>query len=160
MRKRLEVGDVFEVKVDASAVKYFQYIADDSEQLDSYVIRAFDKTYSSEGPIDCSRIVQGEVQFYAHVFLKVGIKLGTWRKVGHAPPPETVDVFFRCSRDYGNPDIKISKRWYVWQVNHPEKDVGELPPQFESAEIGVVVSPGSIEYRMIHGEYDFFYPSF
>lgn len=38
-----KIGDVFEVKIDETSKKYFQYIANDMTQLNSDVIRGFKK---------------------------------------------------------------------------------------------------------------------
>jgi len=159
-RVRLKIGDVFEVKTDSSAVRFFQYVADDVTQLSSYVVRVFKEAYGREEPLDIPRIVAGEAHFHAHVFLRNGIKQQAWRKVGHAPPPDDLDVLFRDSGDYGNPEVTVSTNWYVWKINGPTEDVGKLLPQYQSAEIGVVITAGDLVYRMQHGEYDFIYPGF
>jgi hypothetical protein len=158
--KRIVIGDLFEVQLDPSSVRFFQYIVDDATQLNSDVVRVFRKTYSADEPLDAPRVAAGEVDFYAHIFLRNGLKRGFWRKVGHAQPPVVVDALFRDSEDYGNPKIKISKSWYVWKANCPFKDVGELTPKYQGAEIGVVVPPDSLIYRMRNGSYDFVYPGY
>jgi len=158
--KRVVVGDLFEVQLDQSSVRFFQYIADDATQLSSQVVRVFRETYSAGEPLDAHRVTAGEVHFYAHVFLRNGLKQGFWRKVGHVQPPAVVNTLFRNSDDYGNPEIKVSKRWYIWKANCPFEEVGELTPRYQGAEIGVVVPPDSLIYRMRNGRYDFVYPDY
>jgi hypothetical protein len=43
MASRLKVGDVFEVSIDTTHKRYFQYIGNDSSQLNMDVIRVFKK---------------------------------------------------------------------------------------------------------------------
>jgi hypothetical protein len=105
-------------------------------------------------------VAKGDIEFYAHVLLPPGLKLGFWRNVGHAPAPENIDVAFRNTNDYGNPSIRVSKNWHVWRVNEPFERVGELRGRYRDAEIGVVVAPDSLVFRMQNGRYDFVYPQF
>jgi hypothetical protein len=154
------VGDVFEVRMDASTRRFFQYIADDTSQLNSHIVRVFKRTYGANEVPDLRSVANGDVDFHAHVFLGVGIKQQLWRKVGHDQPRGDVDVLFRDTNDYGNPKIKVSTNWHVWRVNNPFEKVGALRPKYEGAEIGVIVPPDSLLYRMRNGKYDFVYPEY
>ena len=160
MSKRLEVGDVFEVAVDSANVRFFQYIADDTTQLNSQVVRVFQNAYRVGELPDAHRVVAQEIDFHAHVFLHIGLKQGFWRKVGHAQPPSVVDVLFRDSDDYGNPKVHVSKNWYVWRINCSFEAIGELSPRYQKAEVGVVVPPDSLVHRVRTGRYDFAYPDY
>ena len=146
--------------MDPATLRFFQYVADDRTQLHSAVVRVFRETYDAEAAVDLARVAGGGVQFHAHVLLQIGIKQGFWRKVGHAPAPETVDVLFRGSNDSGNPRIKVSRDWYVWKINCPSERVGELVPRYQEAEIGYVVPPDSLVHRMRCGDYDFVHPGY
>lgn len=157
---QIRVGDVFEAGIDHSAARFFQYVADDVTQLNSQVVRVFRETYDVKDSPDVPNVVAGKVDFHAHVFLRIGLRQGFWRKVGHAPPPSNLDVLFRGTNDSGKPEIKISHNWHVWRVNEPFEKVGDLPPHCQGAEIGVVVPPDSLVYRMLHGRYDFVYPDY
>ena len=159
-RERLTIGSVLEVRVDDRSTRFFQAIAIDMAQLNSHVIRVFDERYRIDEPVDIPRIVAGRPAFHAHVFLGLGSKLGFRRKVGSAPGPHAVDVLFRNSYDYGNPSIVLSKNWYVWRINEVPRPVGELRGEFQTADIGVVVSPDSLVHRIRHGRYDFVYPGY
>lgn len=159
-RVRLKLGDVFEVDLGDGKVGYFQYLADDESMLDSYVIRAFRELHEVGSSPAMADVVAGEVHFHAHVFLKVGLKLDLWRKVGHAPAPGRVDVLFRSTDDYGNPEIKVSHRWYVWRINEPVRHVGVLAPEHQHAEFGPVIAPAAIVTRMRTGSYGIVYPGF
>ncbi|MBX3102796.1 MAG: hypothetical protein KF690_09830 [Bacteroidetes bacterium] len=162
MRISTKVGDVFSVRIDANSKKYFQYIISDLTQLNSDVIRVFKKVYSINTNPDLIEVINGEVEFYAHCITKLGIKMAYWEKVGNVAYVGGIDhILFRDSEDYGNPQIKVSENWWVWKINEEQKQVGKLIGENQKAEIGLVINPESIVYRMRTGEYDFnAYPSF
>lgn len=155
MRGNTKIGDIFCVRFDNSK-KYFQYIISDLTQLNSDVIRAFTKSYSIHEEPELSEIVQGEVSFYAHCVTKLGLKMNLWERVGNTSEVgDTKDILFRDSYDYGYPEIKVSQKWYVWKINEPDVYVGKLTPEYQHAEIGIVVAPHNIVERIITGVYPF-----
>jgi len=156
-RTSTRIGDVFVVKLDEDHKKYLQYVATDSSDLGSDVVRAFEKLYLMNENPSLSEIVRGEIQFYAHCVAKWGIKLGFWEKIGNAPF-DKVTVWFRDSGD--DPQTKVSNNWWVWKINEERKKVGELKGKYQNAEIGSVIPPDSIVHRMRTGKYDFIYPDF
>ena len=160
MKTRIKLGDIFSVLIDHSDQKFFQYVANDSEMLNSSVIRAFKEKYAMGSAPKMEEIVRGEVAFYAHVFLRNGVKLGAWKKVGNLPGIGTANVLFRDSEDYGNPAIKKSENWHVWRIDEPQLKVGKLSGESRNAEIGVVVTADDVIERMRTGKYSFFYPGF
>lgn len=153
LRPRLKFGDVFAVPLAEGRVGYVQYMADYVEMLNSYVIRAFEGTHDAANPPAFADIVSGKVSFHAHVFLKNCVKFGFWRKIGTASYPDKVDTLFRGCWDYGDPGVKISRRWYVWRINEPLRDIGALTPKYRGAEVGSVLPPQSIVERMLTGTY-------
>lgn len=154
----LEIGDIFIVNLGEKTLKYFQYISDDITQLSSNVIRAFKKVYLKE-ETDLTKIVEGEIDFYAHIVIKSGLKSKLWYKVGNKQEIGNTGVMFRTSLDYGNPSIKVSKRWQVWEVNQPPIFIGKLNQEFQKLDIGTVVTPHDVIERLKSGSYNFFYPS-
>lgn len=158
MNKRFAIGDIFEVQLDSPTIGFFQYVACDASQLNSDVIRVFKRKHCAGDAFDLSHVVNGGVDFHAHVLLGIGVKQKIWRKVGSGYSTGTVDVLFRDSNDYGKSKSTTSKDWYVWKINGPFVQVGELPETYRNAEVGVVVPPDSLAYRMKNGAYDFFYP--
>ena len=161
MRVSIKIGDIFSVKVDDEHVKYFQFIITDKTQLSSDVIRAFKDLYPAGSSVDLMTIISGEVDFYTHAFIRVGCKMGYWEKVGHHLEVGRTDhILFRNSGDYGNPTIKISNDWWVWNINHEQKRVGKLLGDNTKAEIGVVMDPESIVHKMKFGFFDGFYPEY
>ena len=162
MKSNTKIGDVFSVKVDGNKLKYFQYITSDLTQLNSDVIRVFKEIYPANNNPDLERIINGQVEFYAHCVTKWGIKRGLWEKVGNnTDVGDTDHILFRDSGDYGIPETKVSYDWWIWKINEEQKRVGRLIGENQKAEIGIVVNPESIVYRMRTGEYDFkAYPGF
>lgn len=164
--KNSKIGDVFSVKLTENKKKYFQLIAFDLTQLNSDVIRAFDREYTMEENPLATEIINDKVDFYAHCVTKFGIKFGLWEKIGNTPEVGKLDhIVFRGSSDsghkVGDEPVKISSRWYVWRIN--DKDftvVGKLKGENRHAEIGVVVNPHDVVDRMKTGKYNFFYPGF
>jgi hypothetical protein len=152
------VGDVFEVSLGASLVGFFQYVARDSSQLHSHVVRVFKGRFAQGEIQDVSDVVRGDIDFHAHVFLSLGAKRNFWRKVGRAGVEGSVDVIFRNSSDYGRSTHKTSDKWFVWRIDGPFTQIGALSGPYRNAEIGIVVPPESLAYRMNHGVYDFYYP--
>jgi hypothetical protein len=158
-RANTKIGDIFSVKIDDSSKKYFQYIISDLTQLNSDVIRVFSKVYPVSFSPEISEIVGGEIEFYAHCVTKLGLKMGYWEKVGNTNNVgDFNDVLFRSSGD--NPQTKVSDDWWVWKINEDQKQVGKLEGENRKAEIGSVIPPDIIVYRMQTGEYDFAYPDF
>lgn len=163
-RIRIMIGDVFAVPIDEHRKKYFQFVARDGSQLGSDVIRAFEETYPLDEKPDLEDVVHGAVQFYAHVIIRWGYRMGLWDKVGRSKDVGTVDVLFRGTNDYGakvgEEPVRVSKRWFVWRINEEYVRVGELKGENRKSEIGVVVSPPQIVLRMRTGTYSFVYPGF
>ena len=60
--------------------KYFQCVANDTYQLNNCVIRGFKKEYLLDESPKLEIILQGEVEFYAHCILSLGIRLNLWEK--------------------------------------------------------------------------------
>ena len=161
MQKRtvIRLGDIFRVKC-GDYYKYFQYVADDMTMLNSRVIRVFKEKYPLGEIPESTEVVKGEIDFYAHTSIKLGIKMGLWKKVGSAPIIGEIDVVFRDSKDYGENKVEISERWYVWRINEDFRYVGKLEGENRKAEIGIIKAPLGIVERMKTGEYFGYYPDF
>lgn len=163
-RVTIKIGDIFEVKIDDSFKRYFQYITNDKTQLNSDVIRVFTERYPIDETPVLSKIIKGNVDFYAHVVTKWGVKQGYWKNVGNDLDIGVTDILFRGSHDYGVKEgvepIKVSHRWYVWKINQPFVDVGRLEGENIKAEIGLVIPPYILFQRIKTGNYEFIYPGF
>ncbi len=158
-----KIGDIFEVKISDTSKGYFQYIADDMSQLNSAVIRAFSKRYPIQTEVSPEEIINDKIEFHWHTFIKLGVKLGFWRKIANFTIKEEIDqILFRGSKDDGDPkfDIKdnISEKWFVWKINSERVEVGKLGGEYKKAEIGDVLPASTIVHRMRTGKNDFIYP--
>jgi hypothetical protein len=165
-RLKTKIGDVFSVKVDDNNKKYFQLIAFDLLQLNSDVIRTFEKLYPLDVNTDLSDVVSGDVDFYAHCVTKLGVKMKVWEKEGNVDIiGDTLSILFRDTNDYGSSvgekPIKVSNNWYVWRINDEDfTRVGKLEGDNKEAEIGIVMNPYDIIDRIKTGRYKFEYPDF
>ena len=158
MSKR--IGSIYQVEVDAERVRYFWDVGTDHSQLGSALIVVFKRSYPKSAVLDFDEIITDEVDFYCHATILVGKKLGYWSKVGFRRVTRSFPMIFRCSSDYGNPAVRISERWYVWQPNEPYRSVGRLSGDLTKAEIGVVLSPDAVVSRIRTGVYDMFFPAY
>ena len=141
MKKRIvtKKGDVFCINISNQYKYYFQYVADDASQLNSSVIRVFKKKY----PIDCSLniddIVRGEVFFYAHTILRIGILANLWEKIGiHLDLGDTENIMFKIFAD----------SWYIWKIGCSHIKMDKLTTNQENYSSGEVFSPNTLIKRI------------
>ena len=149
------VGDVYEVVLPDGRKRYFQYIAKDTTDLYSAVIRAFKDGFNPLEKAYSEQELHDSVDFYTHVFILLGIDMDVWRKVGHLDSTGRLDhIFFR---NYGNKNPwepmvdyrgKVCHSWWVWRISEPHVFVGKLPPKYHSAEPGDVFNPESVRKRL------------
>ena len=158
-KKTTKIGDIFAVKIDDNHQRFFQYIVSDITMLNSSVIRVFKKEYLITDIIDWNEVVKGEVDFYTHTILRVGLDYNLWELVANVPEVgDYSHVWFRDCSDH--PQTEISQNWYVWRINQNFIDVGRLPQKYHNAEIGVVVTAWDVVERIKTGKYLFKYPGF
>jgi hypothetical protein len=117
-----KIGDVFSAKLENNKKKYFQYIANDMTQLNSDVIRAFEKQYDQEEHPNVEEVITDQPAFYAHTMINVGVKLGLWGKIGKSNDVgDITKIIFRDTNDagrkLGDEPVLISERWYIWKIN-------------------------------------------
>ena len=162
MAKRIvtKIGDVFCAEIDNKFKRYFQYIVNDMEMLNSSVIRVFKTHYSMDHKPICDEVVKDEVEFYAHTVLRFGIIYNAWYKIGSSKEiGDFANVLFRSSRDYGE-KVKISERWDVWHINEPIVYVGKLTKEYQHAELGYVISYIDIVNKLKYGCYKYLSPGY
>lgn len=158
--KNTKIGDVFVAKINDTHKRYFQYIVNDLEQLNSDVIRVFKKNYLIEFKPSLIEIISDEVDFYAHTTTKYGLKLELWELVGNITDVGNVEyILFRSSEDSGDNTVLISEKWWVWNVNKRRKYIGKLKGEYRKAEIGLVYTPLNI-MSQLQETYISHYPKF
>lgn len=143
MAKRIitKIGDVFCVEVEGREKAYFQYIANDMNQLNSSTIRVFKKRYPMDSEANVEDIVADEVEFYSHTVLKFGIEDGAWYKVGKSPEiGDTQNILFRTFNTYFiGKDYHAQDLWRVWYINQDERFFETLPEDVKQRSL-----PGSV----------------
>ncbi len=92
------------------------------------MIRAFKKVYDISDKPSLLNIVSDDVDFFMLTTTKLGIKMELWSLYGNSDEKgDYRHVVFRDSYDLGNPQIKISERWFVWHINDEEFEyVGKI----------------------------------
>ncbi len=165
-RVNTKIGDIYSVIIDENRKKYFQLISFDLTQLNSDVIRAFKCVYSINDNPDLSEIVGGEVAFYAHCVVKIGLRMNFWEKIGNTSEiGDITQILFRDTNDYGSKfgeePIRVSQNWHLWRIN--DKDftrVGKLEGENQKANIGLVINPLGIIELLKGNKYPMNYPDF
>ncbi len=152
-------GDMFSVQV-SNGNRFFQYLEDDSTQLSSNVVCVFKLISSAVENVSVEEIKASGVDFYAHVLIKLGTKLGVWTRLSGAEINLHDDPWFRDSSDYGNPKIKETNNWWLWQINRPRSELCGRTDQLRQSHIGIVVTPDDVIKRLELGSYQFFYPKY
>lgn len=151
MAKRIvtKIGAVFCAEINNEFKCFFQYVAIDSTDLNSSVIRAFKRPYPMDYIPVMNEIVKDEVEFYAHTVLRAGIDYNAWYKVGKSGEVGEgyKEVYFRVPEDIEN--VGVSENWYIWQINKPVFFLGKLP----NSEEGSVMPDISIIDRLKYGKY-------
>lgn len=154
----IKVGDIFCVTIDDESKCYFQYIANDTSQLNSTVIRVFMTHYSLNEEPKIEDIVNDKVDFYAHTILRIGIEDNVWHKIGNIKDLSSIDfdeILFASAEYLIHREeegelrsIKVNpiENWNVWKINQDRVFVGELSDTLlKKVEVGSSV----ISYRCI-----------
>mgnify|MGYP000977429645 CR=1 FL=1 len=158
--KTHQPGDIYKVAL-YSGIGYFQHVANDKTQLGSNVIRVFVTRYGMDERPTLEGIAHGDTDFFAHVSIPLGVKLGTWVRIGTAAVDYgATDLLFAISEDFGDPDIETSRRWGVWRCNAPIEWIGPLTAEHKRANLGYVINPMSIVHKMATGRFDHAYQGF
>ena len=122
MRVYTTIGDIFRVNVGIHS-HFFQFIARDLTGLNSDVIRVFRDKYGLLDNPTISDIISGNVDFYSHTVVGLGVKRGLWAKYGHDKRCGTMDVLFRSSLETKSDKegFFISTNRIVWKMNGVSK---------------------------------------
>lgn len=166
MQKRIttRIGDVFCVVINNLYKSYFQYIANDSSQLNSCVIRIFKTRYPIEYIPNIKDIVVDDVICYAHTFIKIGLQMNIWDRVGNCKisydintekilfgvAQETIVNMSNISVSYVNP----LTNWYIWAISNSSRHYVKLPDcLINMIELGRVMPYDEIINRIEFGYY-------
>lgn len=125
MKKYLNEGDIFELKVKDDLFVYFQYISKDIPQLGSDCIRFFNYRSSSKFKGDDLSIISNSgTWFYSHTW----IRRGQYHKLGNEALPSSKEIgstyFFSILDDYPG---STSQKYIIRRINQEftEAEVSE-----------------------------------
>lgn len=152
-----KVGYVYCAEIDDLYKVYFQYIAKDSTQLYSEVLRFFATKYPINEMPSIDSIVNDKVSFYTHTYeLTEGIKEGLWHKVGkHEELGDIEHICFRCCQDFSHNIETPDYQWFMWEINKKEFiDIGpQLTNDQANIDIGSVYPADYILEKVKTGRY-------
>lgn len=168
MAKRVitKIGDIFSVAINEKEKRYMQLIAFDLIQLNSDVIRIFEKKYAIKDIPDIEAIIKDNVLTYAHCATSFGVKLNLWEKIGKNLNVGNIrDIIFKSTNDYGHKvgeePIKLSHNWHIWRIGDEDfTKVGRLEGENRNAYVGLVINPLGIMELAKGNEYPLNYPAF
>lgn len=168
MAKRVvtKIGDIFSVPISDKEKRYMQLIAFDLTQLNSDVVRIFEKKYSIEDTPDMETVIEDNVLVYVHCVTKFGVQLDLWEKVGKNPNIGNIrDIIFKGTPDYarkqGEEPVKLSHNWHIWRIGDKNfTTVGKLKGENRNAYIGLVINPLGIVELAKGNKYPDNYPDF
>lgn len=166
-----KIGYIFCVEFPNNTKGYFQYIANDYTLLNSSVIRVFKTHYPINENVEPTRIIDDDIDFYAHTILKPGIHSGAWYKIGKSVNLGTGEIneikfgttektrIVHTKDGYEVIDINPLKNWMIWKINCEMVDVGKLPKKYyDKLELGYVIPYIDIINRMYFGYYKYTCP--
>jgi len=131
-RLKLEIGDIFCVKISNEKYKFFQFILCDKFQMESDVIQVF-STISDHCLFEnLSDIIKSDIEFYVCTSCKVGFKQGYWEKIGNIPIENKLEIPPFISIEDVSPTITKSHNWRIRNVNEDYQFIGELPSDYKN----------------------------
>ena len=155
-KKRIQnrIGDIYYVTLEDGSRIYLQYVAIDTKQLHSSVIRVFKRKYLSEENVDLEEVVCGEVWFYAHTILRIAAHEGWWVKVGKSKNlGDMNNIKFRLYWEGNTNHLTVSHNWYVWTINQESKHIGDLVGEYKAYSMGYVYPPYAVYQKILTGKY-------
>jgi hypothetical protein len=168
MAKRVvtKIGDIFSIPINEKEKRYMQLIAFDLTQLNSDVVRIFEKKYAIKDNPDMESVIQDNVLVCAHCVTKFGVQLDLWEKVGKNPDVGNIrEIIFKGTSEYarkaGEEPVKVSDKWYVWKIGDEKfTKVGKLEGENRKAYIGLVINPLGVVELAKGNKYPDNYPAF
>lgn len=168
MTKRVvtKIGDIFSIPINDKEKRYMQLIAFDLTQLNSDVVRIFEKKYAIGNNPDIENLIQDNVLVCAHCVTKFGVQLDLWEKIGKNPNVGDIrNIIFKGTLDYarkqGEEPIKLSHNWHIWRIGDEKFTyVGKLKGENRNAYVGLVINPLGMVELAKGNKYPNNYPDF
>ena len=150
-RIKIKYGDIFKVKISDNEVCYLQYLANDINQLNGDVIRVFKDRYKDEDTPSPEEVINGEIDFYCHVFLKRGVQLGFWTQYAHSDNVgDLKKVYFKNYID----SFPCMTYWHAWNIYDSNlKEYKKLPRRFQNAFWGTLFQPSTVFHKITTGRF-------
>jgi hypothetical protein len=76
-------------------------------------MRAFKRKYSIDENAELAEIVKDEIDFYAHVFAKLGVKMNLWKKMGNSPNVGRIRAYFIQRPTQARMKLKACGQWLL-----------------------------------------------
>lgn len=76
MRAYTKIGDIYRVQLENGVVRYVHYIAKDSSELHSDVIRIYKHHYHMDDSPTIDYILSDKIECHMHTFVRYGVKWG------------------------------------------------------------------------------------
>jgi hypothetical protein len=163
---KTKIGDIFSVPINETEKRYMQLVAYDLTQLNSDVVRVFEKKYKINASPELSSIINDKVISYAHCASDFGLKLNLWTIYGNSQDVgNPSNILFRDTDDYvrradEEPKLK-SDKWFIWRINDKDfKYVGKLKGDNRNSYIGFVINPYGIIEIVKGNKYPSNYPEY
>jgi len=149
-RKRIKIGDVFEIPLSDGRKAYGQYLFRDGRM--GPLIRVFDLFSSEEVRTELllDRLRSARSLFPPVITgLVAAISTGFWQVIGHMPIGEfTYPGFISAMHE----DYEQRGPWYLWNGEKYIQLGRNLPEEYKHLEFLVVWDPHDIPHRMETGQ--------
>ena len=149
-RKRIQIGDVFEMPLSDGRVAYGQYVFLDEKM--GPLIRVFD--LFTRGEVPWEQLVD-QLQSAGLLFppvitgLFAAIRAGFWKIIGHMPTGEfTYPGFISTMHE----SYKQLSDWYLWDGKESVRLGRELPARYKHMEFLAGWDPHGVVHRIETGE--------
>jgi len=149
-RKRVKVGDIFEIPLSDGRIAYGQYVFFDTEN--GPLIRVFDliteKKLQSEQLLEA---LKDAAPLFPPVFtgLFAAVRTGLWNVIGHTAVEEFVYPGFVSVMHEGYRPVSF---WYIWDGEKWIQVGSKLPDQYKSLEFLAGWSPHDVAHRIETGQ--------
>jgi len=150
IRKRIRIGDIFEIPLSDGRKAYGQYVFWDQEE--GPLIQVFDLILEADEPSDTvvERLQRAKPLFPPVITgLQAAIRTGMWTIIGHSPIkdfkyPGFISVYHDKYIPRGN--------WLFWDGEQLTRLGSALPEEYKDYEFLVGWSPYDIPHRIETGE--------
>lgn len=148
MKKRIRVGDCFQIPLPGGRLAYCQYVHWSNEL--GYLIRVFDCI--TDKPLSVE-LLQNCKELFPPVFvgLKASVASGRWKRIGWMEVGQFRFPTFRCT---SATKPGVYENWWLWDGGK-QRFIGKLPPELRELELELVWGDELLEERIASGKNPF-----